>query len=372
MKWWQTFIMLIVIFLTLLLFFKLFGSLGFLSVFGGEYTLNFDEGVAKSNKQFGTTTSGDGDPEHPQKYWDVYADVGNEIIKLSGSATCVDIDDPHCPPGLDLQSTTIVAKTSYLKIESEYLDKLTVYFKASAGGYNYGMPQSAQIYLTDGSNDILLYSKGSTYSGFQQNSRVILTQDNGDYFVKVADGESEMINVPAGEYELMGRIIFGDLTQNANEGATGFGASLEITDIEIELQETPECYSDSECPEDVSVEVFCYGNEFREKINDSFCEDNVCKSKVVTDTLEVCDYKCDDLAGCIEFICSDEELSCSWDKQDLLRCENNDWVVQETCENGCSNESCKSAINWTLILGVFVGVLILVTIIVLVVRKRGK
>lgn len=189
--------------------------------------------TAESTREFGLTSL-ELIPENPGRrviYWNTNAVTNNGQITLTGNTYCIDSQDGDCPPGADLQITESLIKTNNLNIDISALESLLFNLNYDIGSSNYGEGQSINIYLTDGTNDILIYSKGTASQG---NSILKITQSDGNFFFKVNDEESVPINIPSGNYELMMTTRFGGLTQNPGEGVNTFHANGIISNIQIE------------------------------------------------------------------------------------------------------------------------------------------
>lgn len=112
----------------------------------------------------------------------------------------------------------------------------------------------------------------------------------------------------------------------------------------------------------------CNGDYLEEITKETVCKDNKCDFETTATVLEYCEYGCENTV-CIVKECDEGELKCSGN--DLLVCQNNEFVLKETCENGCEEGKCLGK-NWFLYISIGAIVIFIFSIIFLIFRKKKK
>lgn len=142
----------------------------------------------------------------------------------------------------------------------------------------------------------------------------------------------------------------------------------------------PECYTDVDCPPLQVLNRFCSGKDLMQQEKYPYCSGGKCMDAIRTIKLETCQYQCGQIGGnyqCIVQSCNQGEKKCSGN--DLLECQNNQFVKLKTCEFGCENGQCKeeqmpSPSHPNYLIYVLIGGLIIFTfgLIWLLGRTKGR
>jgi len=137
-----------------------------------------------------------------------------------------------------------------------------------------------------------------------------------------------------------------------------------------------ECLSDSNCGETEDLGKLCKSTTLYESLKIYKCSSNKCLSNIQDNLLEKCDYRCGVIGQgnpqCIVKVCEEGNNKCSGD--DLLTCQDNQYILEDTCKYGCDEGKCLNPIKALqrplIIIGGIISVVLIGGFLLLFFRKK--
>lgn len=230
--------------------FFVFRNFGFFSIFEDSnyvFVQNLTQGTAKSTHEFGYTRDYIDPVHYPERYYYRNNEVSseNDQVSISGS-TGHHSDINFGTTGLEITKT--VVKTNYLNISPSNLNKLSFNFNQETSGTIFGSSSpKVSLYLTDGINDLPIYSAGGE-DAQHQSGVITITKLNNALFLKINEEPSNLLTIPDGNYEILVYADWGG-TVDYDEGPNPISSRITISNIFIERVNITECSPDWACTE---------------------------------------------------------------------------------------------------------------------------